>query len=360
MNMEKNTILVVDDDSSNLALASKILCKYYRVACATSGALALKYLEKNCPALILMDINMPEMDGFETLSRIRSDGRYKEIPVIFLTADKSTETEKRCFREGAIDFVGKPFVPDVLLSRAQRTIELNNYRCNLEDIISEQKKLLEDRTRRINAMQESVIVGMANIIELRDSSTGAHVKNTQTFVRMIVEGLMERGLFADELDEKLAEDIVKAAPLHDIGKIRITDSILLKPGKLTDEEYNIMKKHTEYGMEIIRDIISDVEEESYVKTAQEIALCHHERPDGTGYPNGLKGDEIPLSARIMSCADVFDALYAERCYKKPVRPSEDAISIMMKSKGTQFDAVILDTFAELLPQLKRFLGEVTL
>lgn len=358
MNKFKDTILVVDDNNANLTLASKILCSNYNVACATSGALALKYLEKNRPSLILMDIKMPGMDGFETLKHIRADEKNKTLPVIFLSGDKDSETEKKCFRSGAVDFVGKPFVPDILLSRVERTLELEHYKWNLEEIVEEQTRLLEERTKRINAIQESVIVGMANIIELRDSSTGTHVKNTQTYVRMIVQGLMEHGLFSDELDQKLADDIVKAAPLHDIGKIRISDTILLKPEKLTDEEYEIMKHHTFYGMEIIRDIITDVEEEAYVKTAQEIALYHHERPDGKGYPYGLKGDAIPLCARIMSCADVFDALYSERCYKDPVRPSEAAIEIMMKGSGTQFDADILKTFAEQLPQLKKFLGEM--
>lgn len=354
---QKDTILVVDDDSSNLMLANKILGKEYHVASAKSGAAALIYLEKNRPELILMDINMPEMDGFETLSCLKADDRYKSIPVIFLTADKDTETEKKCFRAGAFDFVGKPFVPDVLLSRVQRTIELEGYRKNLEAVVERQTHQLIERSERISNMQEAVIVGMANLIENRDGSTGEHVKNTQTYVRMIIEALLRRGLFTDILTEEVCNNIINAAPLHDIGKIRISDRILLKPDTLTQEEYESMKKHTGFGVEIIRDIIGDVEDEAYIQTAEEIALFHHEKWDGSGYPKGLRGSEIPLSARIMSVADVFDALYAERCYKKPIQPVEKAMQIMLKGRETQFDPEILDTFAGLVPQLKSFLGE---
>lgn len=353
----KDTILVVDDDKSNLMLANKMLCKEYHVASANSGAAALKYLEKSVPALILMDINMPDMNGFEAVEIIKNDERCKAIPIIFLTAEKDPETEKKCFQAGAQDFVIKPFVPDLLLSRVERTLELERYRKNLEVVVEQQTRQLAERAERISKMQESVIVGMANLIELRDGSTGEHVKNTQIFVKMIVERLLQKKLYTDCLNDEYADNIIKAAPLHDIGKIKIPDNILLKPGKLTDDEFTSMKKHTEYGVDIIRDIISDVEDESYTKTAAEIALCHHERWDGSGYPYGMSGCAIPLSARIMAVADVFDALYAERCYKKPIRPVEKAMDILLQGRGTQFDAEILDVFIEQRKQLKTFLGE---
>lgn len=356
--MTKDIILIVDDDSANLMLAHKILGEEFHVAAAKSGTAALQYLEKNIPALVLLDIKMPGMDGFETVRRMQEIKRLRFVPVIFLTADKDPETEKKCFQAGAVDFVTKPFVSDVLLSRVRRTLELEQYRKNLESIVEEQTQLLAERTDRISRMQDSVIVGMANLIENRDGSTGEHVKNTQTYVRMIVERLRRKGLFPEELDEAAAVNIIKAAPLHDIGKIRISDSILLKPGKLSPEEYGIMKQHSVFGLEVIQDIIMDVEDEAYICTAGEIALCHHERWDGCGYPRGLSGNMIPLGARIMAVADVFDALYAERCYKKPVRPVEKAMDIMLEGRGTQFDAVILDTFVELMPEIKRFLGEV--
>lgn len=350
-------ILVVDDDSANLMLAQKILGGVYRIAAANSGAAAFKYLEKNKPDLILLDINMPEMDGFEAIDKLKRDERYSMIPIIFLTADKSAETETKCFQAGAVDFVGKPFVPDILMSRVKRTLELEKYRSGLEELVKEQTQMLEERANRISEIQNHVIAGMANLIESRDGSTGKHVKNTQTYVTMIVNELKRQGLFSDILSEEYIRNICKAAPLHDIGKIKVPDRILQKPGRLTEEEFIEMKKHTEYSGEIIKDIIGEVEDEKYVKIAGDIAMYHHERWDGTGYPKGLLAEQIPLCARIMAVADVFDALYEERCYKSPIRPARKVLDILEKGKGTQFDPIIVDIFVGLEYELKELLGE---
>ena len=352
----KNIILVVDDDKANLALAQKILLPQYRIAASNSGEAALKYLEHNRPDLILLDINMPDMDGFEVMEKIREKEETASIPVIFLTADNLAETEIKCFQMGAMDFVAKPFVPDILLSRVAKTIELDQYRHNLEKMVKEQADRLLENTRRISMIQDSVIVGMANLIESRDGSTGKHVKNTQMYVRMIADELYRRNLFAEELTPEYIEDLCKAAPLHDVGKIKVPDAILQKPGKLTPEEFDAMKLHTTYSRKIIQTIIGDVEDEHYVRIVEDIALYHHERWDGTGYPTGLAGDSIPLAARIMAVADVFDALYEERCYKPPIRPIERIMQIMSEGRGTQFDPVIIDVFMEMLPMLKDVLG----
>lgn len=355
---ETDLILIIDDDSSNLMLGQKILGAVgYKVACAKSGELAFKYLKKSIPSLILLDVNMPEMDGFMVMNELKKDIRYRTIPVIFLTANADQKTELKCFESGAIDFVSKPFAADILRMRVSKTLELEHYRKDLEHLVKMQTKELEEKAAHISRIQESVIIGMANLIESRDGSTGKHVKNTQTYVRLIVEQLIAQGLFADELDDETAANIIKAAPLHDVGKVRIPDSILLKPGKLTDEEYETMKLHTLYGYESVVSIIGDVEEVDYIKTAEDIAYCHHERWDGKGYPRGLKGEEIPLGARIMAVADVFDALYEERCYKKPIRPVDNVIKILMENSGTQFDPVIVDVFAKLTPVLKEYLSE---
>lgn len=350
-------ILVVDDDSANLMLAQKILGGRYRVAAANSGAVAFKYLEKNRPDLILLDINMPEMSGFEAIEKLKNNEAYSSIPVIFLTADKSTETETKCFQAGAVDFVGKPFVPEVLISRVKKTLELEKYRSNLEEIIREQTSLLEERANRINEIQNHVIVGMANLIESRDGSTGKHVKNTQLYVSMIMDELKRLEYFTETLDDEYIQNVCKAAPLHDIGKIKIPDAILQKPGRLTEEEFMEMKMHTSYSTEIIESIIGDVEDEKYVQIVCDIALYHHERWDGTGYPKGLMAEQIPLSARIMAVADVFDALYEERCYKSPIRPARRVLDILEKGKSTQFDPVIVDVFVGLENKLKEVLGE---
>ncbi|MCM1039749.1 MAG: response regulator [Roseburia sp.] len=352
----KNIILVVDDDKTNLTLAQKILLPYYRIAASNSGMAALKYLENNRPDLILLDINMPEMDGFEVMEKLRQQEATKSIPVIFLTADNLAETEVRCFQVGAMDYVAKPFVPDILLSRVAKTIELEQYRNNLENMVKEQADKITENARRISMIQDSVIIGMANLIESRDGSTGKHVKNTQTYVRMIASELHRRNLFPVELTDGYIQDLCKAAPLHDVGKIKVPDSILQKPGKLTPEEFDAMKLHTTYSRKIIQTIIGDVEDEHYVRIVEDIAMYHHERWDGTGYPTGLAGDSIPLAARIMSVADVFDALYEERVYKPPIRPIERIMQIMSEGRGTQFDPVIIDVFMEMLPLLKEQLG----
>jgi len=351
----KNIILVVDDDKTNLARAQKILLPYYRIAATSSGMAALKYLENNHPDLILLDINMPGMDGFEVMEKLRRREDTAGIPVIFLTADNLAETEVKCFQVGAVDFVAKPFVPDILLSRVGKTIELEQYRHHLERMVQEQADKIMEDARRISMIQDSVIVGMANLIESRDGSTGKHVKNTQMYVQMIVDELHRRGLFSECLTEEYMQDICKAAPLHDVGKIKVPDSVLQKPGKLTPEEFELMKMHTTYSRKIIKTIIGDVEDENYVRIVEDIAMYHHERWDGTGYPTGLAGERIPLAARIMAVADVFDALYEERVYKPPVRPIERIMQIMMEGRGTQFDPVIIDVFVEMLPRLKEVL-----
>lgn len=351
----KNTILVVDDDKSNLALAQKILGPQYRIAAAISGTTALRYLENHRPDLILLDINMPGMDGFEVMEKLRANVATETIPVIFLTADNLAETEIKCFQMGALDFVIKPFVPDILLSRVSKTIELDQYRHNLEKMVNAQAEKITENARRLGLIQDSVIIGMANLIESRDGSTGKHVKNTQTYVKMIAKELYARGLFPEELTPDYIQDLTKAAPLHDVGKIKISDAILQKPGKLTPEEFDAMKLHTTHSRKIIQNIIGDIEDEHYVRIVEDIAMYHHERFDGTGYPSGLTGNNIPLSARIMAVADVFDALYEERCYKPPVRPIERIMQIMAEGRGTQFDPVILDVFMEMLPKLKELL-----
>lgn len=351
-------ILVVDDDPSNLALAQKILGKEYRIAAANSGGVALKYLENNCPDLVLLDINMPEMDGFQVLEKMRQEEAFSTVPVIFLTADSDPETETRCFATGAVDFVAKPFIPDVLMSRVRKTLELEKYRSNLENMVEEQTKIITARTRRISQIQEQVIMAMATLIETRDNSTGKHVKNTKTYVKMIALELKERNIYKDILTEDYIMNVCKAAPLHDVGKIKISDAILRKPARLTEEEYNAMKLHTVYGREIINEIIGGVEDPEYVKIAEDIAMYHHERWDGTGYPIGLKGEDIPLCARIMALADVFDALYEVRCYKEPIRPVYRIMQTLKEGRGTQFDPLITDVFISLEQEIKDLLGEL--
>ena len=356
MNKEK-IILVVDDDTTSLKLAEKILEQDYRVALVNKGELVFSYLEKNSPDLILLDLNMPETDGFEVIKRLKADERYKEIPVIFLTANQDTIVEGQCLEAGAIDYVNKPFVPPVLKSRVKRILELYSYRNNLEHMVEEQAQIISERTQRISQIQDAVIIGMANLIEERDNLTGKHVISTQHYVEMLCHELRNKGLYTDQLSDDYISNIVKATPLHDIGKIRIPDAILQKPGRLTPEEFEIIQDHAKYGADIIDNILGKIEEPDYLQVARDIALYHHERWDGSGYPEKLAGENIPLCARIMSLADVFDALYEERVYKKAVRPVEAAFDILEQGRGTQFDPLIFDTFKGLIDEIRLYVGE---
>lgn len=350
-------ILVVDDDTANLALGRKILGGEYRIAAANSAQAAMRYLENNKPNLILADINMPDMDGFEMVEKIKENEKWRAIPVIFLTADKDEETEVRCFQAGAVDFVGKPFLPDILRNRVKRTLELERYRSELEEMVKDQAARIDQAVRRINEIQNHVIMGMANLIESRDGSTGRHVKNTQVYVRMIAEEMKRKGCHSEIVTDDYIEKLCKAAPLHDVGKIKVPDNILKKPGRLTAEEYEQIKSHTTCSGAILDEIIGGVEQEDYVRLAKDVAMYHHERWDGKGYPKGLKGEEIPLGARIMALADVFDALYEERCYKQPLRPLERIYELLREGAGTQFDPAITEVFLGLDGQLRQFLQQ---
>ena len=350
-------ILIVDDDVTSLKLAKGILETEYRIATVNSGSMVFKYLANNTPDLILLDINMPDLNGFEVLERIKANNEWAAIPIVFLTANQDPQSEARCLEAGAIDYVGKPFVPVVLLNRVRRVMELFGYRRQLESMVANQSEVILSRTERITRMQNSIILGMANLIELRDNNTGRHVKNTQVYVEMLCNALKERRLFTDVLTDEYINDTIRAAPLHDVGKIKISDTILNKPGPLTDGEFKIIQNHTRYGADIVDDLLGDVEEPDYLQVARDIALYHHERWDGTGYPEGLAGESIPLCARIMALADVFDALYEDRVYKAGIRPMRACLDIVEDARGLQFDPVLTDVFLELEPQLKEYLGE---
>ena len=343
-------ILLVDDDPGNLKHAQTILGEEFRISATTSGKMAVSLLDRIIPDLILLDVNMPEMDGFQTLAAIREKEGGENIPVVFLTADSDASTETRCFEAGAMDFVAKPFVPQVLVSRVRRILENRKYQEHLEDMVSTQ-------VDTITQMQDAVTMGIANLIESRDDSTGLHVKNTQKYVRILTKELRARKMYADILDYDYEVNTIKASVLHDIGKIKIPDAILQKPARLTEEEYEIMKKHAIYGDEIVEKIIGNVEHEKYVDIARKIARYHHERWDGTGYPDGLAGEDIPLCARIMSIADVFDALYQKRCYKPAIRPAIKVFMIMQENAGTQLDPNLVRVFLDIRERIEAELEE---
>lgn len=343
----KKVILVVDDDRTNLVMAERLLADEFHVISVMSGEQALKFLMERKPDLILLDINMPGMDGFEVMSNIKANEAWEKIPVIFLTADRDAETEAQCLNMGAVDFVGKPFEPEIIRNRIRRTLEIEEYSKDLEGIVRRQ-------TAKIEKIQREIIISLANMIESRDGSTGQHVKRTSQYVEMIINELSQRGLYASLIDDTFIYNLTKAAPMHDIGKIKIPDHVLQKPGKLTDEEFEIMKQHSPEGGKIIRKIMEEIEEKDYIEVAYNVATSHHEKWNGRGYPDGLTGEEIPLEARIMAVADVFDALISKRCYKDAIS-LDKAFEIIEESKGEHFDPQIAQIFLDLRPQIEEYL-----
>lgn len=340
-------IVVVDDDRVNLILARRLLSKEFEILTASSGKEALSVISENNPDLILLDIQMPEMNGFEVIEALKSNKSTCQIPVIFLTADRSVETETKCFEVGAVDYISKPFVPMVMFSRVRRSLELEEYRRHLERTVIEQ-------LNEITSLQNNIIFTLANIIESRDGTTGEHVKRTSVYTRFLMEKLVNDGVYVDNLTPTTMDLICKAAPMHDIGKITVADSILRKTDKLTGEEFDLMKLHTVAGYDIIKKNITSVVDQEFVNIAADLARYHHERFDGKGYPDSVSGYDIPLCARILAVTDVYDALTSKRSYKKAFT-TDEALEIMNGNDG-QFEPILLKT----LIKYKAELEEITL
>lgn len=354
--MSKKVIMVVDDDYENQVLAQKILEDEYQIASADSGEMALAFIPKIKPSLVLLDLNMPGMDGIEVYRCMRERFGEECPPVIFLTADRRPEMEVTCFREGAADYIAKPFIPNIMLTRVKRTIELDELQKNLAHQVEEQTKAIRYQTRKMLKLQEKIVDGLATLIECRDGSTGTHVLNTRRYVAMISEKLLERGIYPEEITPEFVKFLCEAAPLHDVGKIVVSDVILNKPAKFTEAEFNIMKRHASEGGKIVREIFGDEADPEFVKVAIDAIKYHHEKWDGSGYPEGLKGQEIPMAARIMAVADVFDALVSERVYKDAM-PVEEAFDIIVTSSGSHFDPRIVSAFVDMREEITRILKE---
>jgi putative two-component system response regulator len=330
---KKPTVLVVDDVEMNIEILEEILRDGYNIITASNGVEALEVLRKTevLPKIILLDVFMPEMNGYELLEIIKADDALKRIPVIFIT---TSDSESEALSAGAVDFINKPFLPEIVILRVKNQIELKNYSDSLERMVAE-------KTAEATAILDSALQGLANVIEHRDLESGSHVNRTQLYCKALIDYLLEsNSVYAEELRTLEPDIIVKAMALHDVGKIAIPDRILLKPGKLDADEFEIMKTHTTRGKEIIGEL-GNVNDSIYLKHCEDICYCHHERYDGKGYPRGLKGTEIPLSARIASLSDVYDALVCARV-SKAAFPYNEAIRIIQEGRGTQFDPVLTD------------------
>ncbi len=334
-------ILIVDDNKTNLASAKAALNDLYKITAVISGAQALKFLGSSSCDLILLDINMPEMDGFAVLEKIKNNSVWRDIPVIFLTADNDPQTESRCLEAGAIDFIAKPFVMNVMRSRISRILELEELKNNLSE-------KLKEKTKHVRHIQQMIVLGMASMVESRDNGTGGHIRRTKDVVRVFADRLLTNGC---NLSEDFLDKVVRAAPMHDLGKIAVDDRILRKQGRFTEEEYAEMKRHSAEGAKTVEKILRGVEEESFVNIAVNIAHYHHEKWDGSGYPEGIAGLDIPVEARIMALADVFDALVSKRCYKEAFS-YDKAFQIIEESLGQHFDPELGRIFISCRPQLE--------
>lgn len=339
------TILIVDDDTGSLSVLGSLLAPHYEVLAAPFGERALQ-IAASAPKLdlILLDVMMPDMDGYEVLTRLHANPVCCDIPVIFITGLDSADDEEHGLAIGAVDYIIKPYRPAIVLARVHTQLELKRAR----DLLRNQNDYLEAEVMR--RMQDTMLVqdltinALAEVAETRDNETGNHIRRTQEYVRILAQGLRTHPRFADFLTDKVVDLMVKSAPLHDIGKVGIPDHILLKPGKLTDEEWALMKTHSMLGAMAIERALRNADRRlDFLDMAMQIAHYHHEKWDGSGYPEGLSGEAIPIPARLMALADVFDALISHRVYK-PSMPYEQGKEIIVAERGRHFDPDVVDAF----------------
>jgi len=330
-NTEKITILVVDDTPENVDVLDNVLGSQYSVKVALNGRRALELAEAlPHPDMILLDIMMPDMNGYEVISRLQSNPATVNIPVIFVTGKSDIADEEKGLRLGAVDYITKPISPPIVRARIKTHLALYNQNCELERKVTE-------RTRQLKEAKLDVINCLGRAAEFKDNETGMHVIRMSSYSRIIAESL--------NLNNEWVDMLYNAAPMHDVGKIGIPDHILLKPGKLDGDEWEIMKKHVDYGVEILKGHESDI-----LKMAKVIAESHHEKFDGTGYPYGLVGENIPLPGRIVAIPDVFDALTSERPYKK-AWSIEKAVALIEEGAGKHFDPRLVKSFKSCLPEI---------
>lgn len=369
----KKHILVVDDVPANLKFAEQLLGNTYKLTLASSGMQALKFLKKYTPDLTLLDINMPEVDGFMVLKELKDAGMTEKMPVIILTSEIDTDAELKCLAMGAVDFIRKPFVTEIMLSRIETQLELSAYRNRLEHLVAE-------KTAVIGRLQDVMSTCFAELVESRDGTTGGHIKNTTMYFALFLDELSRHEEYSSILTQEYKRDLIRAAPLHDIGKIGINDSVLRKESALDKEEFEHMKTHAKIGGDTFQNIFNSVEgirhhsqigantfekicdemnikegaDTAFLHIARDMALYHHERWNGTGYPMGISGKDIPLCARILSIVDVYDALTSKRSYKDAFS-HEKAMEIIIEDRGVFFDPELTDIFVGISDKIKECL-----
>jgi putative two-component system response regulator len=341
MERGRKTIFLVDDNMTNLTVGKNILSSKYNTFTIPSGEKLFQILERLTPDLILLDVEMPEMDGYEVLRRLKEDGKTAGVPVIFLTIKNDTNSELKGLSLGAIDYIYKPFSPVLLLKRIEVHLLVETQRQTLKHYNENLELMVREKTVTILDLQNAMLSTIANLVEYRDDITGGHIERTSMYLKILLDAMEAQHVYPDETKNWDRDFILQSCKLHDVGKIRIRDSILCKPGKLTGEEMEEMKKHALYGVAIIEAIEKNAKESSFLEYAKTFAGTHHEKWDGTGYPYGLKGNGIPLEGRLMAIVDVYDALSSPRSYKKPFS-HEESMRIIAEGRGTHFDPVLVD------------------
>ena len=344
MEQAKAKILVVDDTKTNIEVLENVLMDHYDVFVSKNGKKAIEIAEKVLPDLILLDVMMPEMNGYETMRAMKGIDSLKNIPVFFLTAKSDNESEQIGLDLGAVDYIGKPFNPQLVLLRVKNQLEYKRQRDHLHELVDE-------KTADLRRTLKVMLTSLGSLAEFRDPETGAHIKRTQVIVQRLAEVLQKNPKYARAIpSSEYVDYYATAAPLHDIGKVGIEDEILRKPAKLNEQERQIMSKHPKMGYDVLMDATRELHDNPMVRIAADIALAHHERWDGQGYPSGLKGEEIPVGARLMAVADVYDALVSRRPYKDAY-PHQFAVGEIVKAKGTQFDPDVVDAFLTIADEL---------
>ena len=350
MNDARELVMLVDDSLASLTVGKKVLSNVYKVIAIPSASKMFELLGRYTPELILLDVNMPEMDGYEAIKILKNNPKMKDIPVIFLTSMRDLTSELQGLNLGAVDYITKPFSAPLLKKRIevhmftekQKKI-LQDYNVNLQDLVT-------DKTQTILRLQNKVLQAMAELVEGRDSVTGNHIERTQLYLQVLISALFETNIYQDQTVGWDINLLLQSSQLHDVGKVAIHDNILKKPGKLTKEEFDEMKKHVIYGVHFIEKIEENEEDSLFLRYAKIFAHYHHEKWDGSGYPNGLAGVDIPLLGRLMAIVDVYEALTSERCYKTAI-DHQTAVNIILRGKGTDFDPVLIDLFEKCSKQL---------
>jgi len=336
-------IIIVDDNLTNLVSLKNILKPVYEVFPVPSAAMMLDLLGHVKADLILLDVQMPELDGYDAIRILKTNSSYKDIPVIFVTALRNEQSEIEGLELGAVDYIYKPYVAPLLLRRIETQLSLASHEKELQKLNNIIQKKLIAKIGEVFDLQTSILNIVAGMVESRDDTTGGHIHRIQKYLRCLINGMMDSNLYCDEIYSWNMDFVLPSSQLHDVGKIAISDTILNKPEKLTDEEYEIMKTHAQIGMDAICRMEKNTTDSGFLKHAKKFAGSHHEKWDGSGYPNGLSGTDIPLEGRLMAIADVYDALVSVRPYKEPFTP-EKAARIIRDSSGTHFDPNLVYAF----------------